>query len=80
MTNLFKSIRVLRPMLRCAICGGRVISIGSGRMLAGYRCEAEGIRWEITENLVIRTPDPEAFPRNRLHDRENGRFVAEAEA
>ena len=69
MTNPFKSNRVLRPMLRCAICGGPVVTLGQGRSFIGYRCEAEGVRWDATENLVIRTPD-----------KETGRFVPAAEA
>ncbi len=70
----------LHPVLRCVICGGQVVTLGSGRNFIGYRCEAEGVRWDATENLVIRTPDPGASPRLGLHDKETGRFVPAAEA
>ena len=41
--------RSLRPMLHCWFCGGRVVSLTSDE----YRCEAEGVRWDMTENLVL---------------------------
>ncbi len=78
-TSLRKS-RSLRPMLHCLFCGGRVVSIGSGRDVISYRCEAEGIRWDASENLTVYTRDPAASPRLRVYDKETGRFVAEAEA
>ncbi len=80
MRNPFKAHRVLRPVLRCAICGGRVVTLGSGRNVIGYRCEAEGVRWDASENLVIRTPDPGASPRLPWPDKATGRFVPAAEA
>ncbi len=49
MTNLFKSNRGLRPMLHCYFCGGRVIPT---KQLT-HRCEAEGVSWEVTENLTV---------------------------
>ncbi len=79
MRNPFKADRVLRPVLRCAICGGRVVTLGSGRNVIGYRCEAEGVRWDASENLTY-TRDPAASPRLRVHDKETGRFVPAAEA
>ncbi len=49
-------------MMNCYFCGGRVIAMagetiaGRGRNITGYRCEAEGVRWDEGENLVIYTP------------------------
>ncbi len=53
--SLWKS-RSLRPMLHCYFCGGRVVSLGTGRQPIAYRCEAEGVRWEASENLTRTTP------------------------
>ncbi len=41
-------------MLHCWFCGGRVVSLATEE----YRCEAEGIRWDMTENLVIYSHNP----------------------
>ncbi len=42
-------LRPVRAMLHCWFCGGRVVSLTSQE----YRCEAEGVRWDMTENLVL---------------------------
>ena len=57
-------------MLHCWFCGGRVVSLTTDE----YRCEAEGIRWDMVENLVIRSRDlrPIRTPR----DEETGKFVS----
>ncbi len=46
-------LRPIRAMLHCWFCGGRVVSLGPGRKVTAYRCEAEGVRWDASENLVI---------------------------
>ncbi len=57
-----KQLRRIRSMLHCWFCGGRVVALsgetkaGRGRQITGYRCEAEGVRWDAGENLVIYTP------------------------
>ena len=42
-----------RTTMFCYFCGGRVVSIGPSKKAVIYRCEAEGIRWDASENLVI---------------------------
>ncbi len=57
-----RQLRPIRPMLHCWFCGGRVIALsgetvaGRGRQVTSFRCEAEGVRWDRTENLVIYSP------------------------
>ncbi len=55
-------------MKNCYFCGGRVVGLagetvaGRGRAITAYRCKAEGVRWDATENLAIYTPS-ERLPR-----------------
>lgn len=73
--------RSLSPMLACYFCGGRVLPLGGevvrgrGRQIAAYRCEAEGVRWDVGENLTIYTHSPSAAPRVP-RDPESGKFVS----
>ena len=66
--------RSLRPMLHCWFCGGRVVSLTSQE----YRCEAEGVRWDHSENLILY----ERLPGHvRPRDEKTGLFLpVEAEA
>lgn len=68
-----KPLRPIRAMLHCWFCGGRVVSIGSGRKVAGFRCVPEGVRWDATENLVIHSRSPEPV---RLRDTETGQWLS----
>ncbi len=49
-------------MMNCYFCGGRVVGLagetvaGRGKNITGYRCEAEGVRWDEGESLVIYSP------------------------
>ncbi len=60
----------VRAMMHCWFCGGRVVSLTSQE----YRCEAEGVRWEMSENLVIYARD-ENPPQTR-QDPITGKFLA----
>ena len=60
--------RSLRPMLHCWFCGGRVVSLTSEE----YRCEAEGVRWDMAENLVICSRFEGPLP---LRDPETGKYA-----
>ncbi len=57
-----KQLRPIHAMLACWFCGGRVVPLagetvaGRGRNITAYRCEAEGVRWDASENLVIYEP------------------------
>ena len=57
-------------MLHCWFCGGRVVSLTSEE----YRCEAEGVRWDMAENLVTYTRPSRPGPRR---DAETGRYLSE---
>ena len=72
--NLKKQLRPIRAMLHCYFCGGRVISIGPSKKAAAYRCEAEGVRWEASENLVIYSRY-EGPPRQR-RDPDTGKYLS----
>ncbi len=60
-------------MMNCYFCGGRVIGMagetvaGRGRNVTGYRCEAEGVWWDVTENLTIYTPSERGRPRSGVY-------------
>ncbi len=64
-----KQLRPIRAMLHCWFCGGRVVSLTSEE----YRCEAEGVRWDMTENLVIYEREP--WSPRQLRDPETGKFI-----
>lgn len=68
-----KQLRPTRAMLHCWFCGGRVVPVGAGRKVLAYRCEAEEVRWEASENLAIYARDPR--PPKIRHDPSTGRFV-----
>ena len=65
--------RSLRPMLHCWFCGGRVVLLKTH----AYRCEAEGVRWDGQENLVLYERPPGPF---RLRDTDTGRYLSPVEA
>ncbi len=69
-----KQLRPVRSMLRCYFCGGRVEAVGSGRTVIGYRCAAEGVRWDDTENLVLYARDHD--PPRVTRDSDSGKFVS----
>ncbi len=58
-----------RIRLYCYFCGGREIALagetvaGRGKQITSYRCEAEGVRWDMVEGLVIYGRD--VIPRER---------------
>lgn len=62
-----KQLHRIRSMLHCYFCGGRVISTKPDT----YYCEAEGVTWDMVENLVIYGRD--VIPAGRVR-RSNGRI------
>ncbi len=44
-----KQLRPIRTMLHCWFCGGRVLPTKMGT----YRCQAEGVTWDMAENLIL---------------------------
>ncbi len=69
-------MKPIRAMLHCYFCGGRVVPT---KQLT-HRCEAEGVTWEVTENLTIYTRSTiEAIHRTE-RDPETGKFVRGVEA
>ncbi len=43
-----------RQIYYCYFCGGRVVAVGAPKKkVLFFRCEAEGVRWEASENLVL---------------------------
>ncbi len=74
-----KHPRPIRQMLRCYFCGGRVVPTKTGT----YRCKAEGVTWDMKEDLVIYSrPDGEVLTQLRTpRDPMSGKFIrAEVEA
>lgn len=79
-----KQLRPIRTMMYCWFCGGRVVALsgdavaGRGRNITGYRCEAEGVRWDATDNLVLysRRAGEELTQVRTLKDPMTGKFIA----
>ncbi len=68
----------MRPMLYCYFCGGRVVALHGevaatkGQNVTGFRCQAEGVRWDASEGLTIYTPYRGPVPGR---DRETGKVL-----
>ncbi len=75
--------RSMRPMLYCYFCGGRVVALHGdmaatkGHTVTGFRCEAESVRWEVSEHLTLYSPYRGPVP---LRDAETGRYTDIQEA
>ncbi len=73
-----RQLRRIRSMLHCWFCGGRVVALsgetraGRGKAITAYRCEAEGVTWDMTENLVIYGPRE----LERRQDPKTGKYVS----
>ncbi len=79
-----RHLRPIRAMLTCYFCGGKVVSLsgeavrGRGREITAYRCEAEGVRWDVGETLTIygRSVGEELTQVRTQQDPESGKFVS----
>lgn len=69
-----KQLRRIRQMLHCWFCGGRVIPTKMGT----YRCEAEGVTWDMVENLVLysRAEGEELTQVRTQRDPDSGKFIS----
>ncbi len=68
-----KQLRPIRTMLLCWFCGGRVVPTKTGT----YRCKAEGVTWDMKEDLVIYSrPEGEVLTQVRTpRDSVTGEFI-----
>lgn len=68
-------MKPIRAMLHCYFCGGRVVSIGPSKKAVVYRCEAEGVRWEASENLTIYSRYESLLEERTARDPITGKFL-----
>lgn len=66
-------IHPIRSVLRCYFCGGRVVTTS----LMTYRCEVEGVSWDMSEDLVLyKHGNGKGFPDWRARDPASGKFIS----